>query len=361
MFNKNFDLDFRAKVAVLIAAVLYGLSGCSEAPQEQQKVEVVQAVKLAQVTDSPNSTIRTFPAEVSAVKTIDVSFEVTGRLKSTNLQTGSLINKGDVLAQIDPTPYNQTVDEAKARFAQAKRDLERISATFKKGLVSQSDMDGAQTNYELAEIALQRAEQDLSYTKLVSPFDAQVSERLVDNSSYVKAGDIIARLQDVSRFYFNINVPERLVSRYKEGTPVTADAFIISAPEKRYTLEYIEHDTQPDPVTQTYKVVFAADGKNSHLTPGARAVVNVTLGYQSYGEGVLVPFSSLVGNDAEGFKVWRFDQNSQQVNAVDVNVMHVEQSFALVDGQLSVGDFVVAAGANKMRSGLVVKPYQPER
>lgn len=368
-FIVSSTLSFKniAKGTLLMAGLSF-LSACSEAPETTVKKEVIQAVKLVAAGDSPDSTLRTFPAEVSAVKTIDVSFEVNGRLQNTNLQTGSRVNQGAVLAQIDPTPFQQSVQEAKARLAQAKRNLDRIESTFEKQLASQSEMDTAKTNYELAEIALQRAEQDLSYTKLVSPFEAQISERLVDNNSYVRAGEIIARLQDVSRFYFNINVPERMLSRYKEGTPVTARAYLISLPEKQFELEYVEHDTQPDPVTQTYKVVFATQFKKdqatamqSTLTPGARAVVEVTIGSQTYGDGLLVPFTSLVGNKDSGFHLWRFDEANSQVERVEVQVLHIEDTFALVQGELNKGDRVVAAGATKMRQGLKVKPYQAER
>lgn len=349
-----------AKISAIAAVSLF-LAACSGEPVEQQKADVIQAVKLAKVSDSPDSTKRTFPAEVSAVKTVDVSFEVSGRLIEENLLTGSLVKKGDLLAKIDPTPFEQRQQEAEARLKQANRDLARTESTFKKGLSSQAQLDNARTTQELAEIALNKANQDLSYTKVAAPFDAQVSERFVENDSYIKAGDMIAKLQDVSKFYFNINVPERLLSRYQEGATVTAEASIISAPHKKYQLEYVEHATQPDPITQTYKVVFAANADNGNLTPGARAVVDVTLGYQSYGDGLLLPFSAVVGNNSEGFHVWKFDPQSSQVKKTQISVLHIESNYALITGDVALGDLVVAAGAAKMRDGLVVKPYQPER
>lgn len=355
-------LPFTKNVYLLFPLVLLVLSACSDEPKQNiDKIPQIQTVKLSRVMDAPKRTERVFPAEVSAVKTIDVSFEVSGRLISTNLQASALVKKGDVLAKIDPSPFEQLVDEAFARFEQAKRDLDRVSTTYEKGLASLSEFDGAKTNFELAEIALQRAKKDLSYTVLIAPFDAQVSERIVDKGSFVKVGDIIGRLQDISRYYFNINVPERLVSRYKKGTDINAEAFIISTPDKRYTLEYVEHDTQPDPITQTYKVVFAAQAHHGNLTPGARAVVNVSLGYQSYGEGLLVPFTALVGSNDNGFIVWLFNQNTQKVQAVPVDVLHIEDGFALVSSALNPNDLVVSAGANKMREGATVKPYQTER
>ncbi|MFC3094442.1 efflux RND transporter periplasmic adaptor subunit [Alteromonas sediminis] len=353
--NKHFPVVVAAFTSVLL------LSGCGPAPSASETDSSIQAVKLARVVDNVNITSRTFPAEVSAVKTVDASFEVSGRIVYENLVTGQIVKKGEILANIDPTPFEQGVKEARARFDQASRDLTRIQATFKKGLASQAQMDNAITAHELAGIALEKAQQDLSYTTLRAPFDAQVSERLVENNSFVRAGDIIARLQDVSRYYFNVNVPERVLSAHKAGTPVLATASIISAPDKQFSLHYVEHATQPDPITQTYKVVFAADATAADLTPGARATVTVQVNQARFADGVLVPFSAIQGNDGAGFHVWRFNANTSQVNRVKVDVLHIENNFALISGDVSQHDKVVSAGASKMREGLIVKPYTPEQ
>jgi RND family efflux transporter MFP subunit len=337
------------------------LVACGPAKVETEVKQNVQAVKLALVTNTPDVTERTFPAEVSAVKTIDVSFEVSGRLLEENLLTGTLVKQGDILAKIEPTPFVQRLQEAEARLKQAQRDSARTESTFKKGLASQAELDNAKTALELALIALDKAKQDVSYTTLLAPFDAQISERLVENNSYVRAGDSIARLQDVSRYYFNIHVPERLVSQHKDDASVSAEAHIIWTPEKTYTLEYVEHATQPDPITQTYKVVFAANDNLTDLTPGSRAIVKVKLGYPTFVDGLLVPFSAIQGDQQNGFNVWKFDTATSQVTHTAVDVLHVENEYALVAGALNVNDQVVAAGASKMREGLTVKAYQAER
>lgn len=349
----------RVKLVALSLLTLF-LQACSDAPAEQLIVEKVQAVKLVPAVSNAKLVNRTFPAEVSAVKTVDLSFEVSGRLIQTQLMTGTLANQGQLLAQIDPTPFKQRVQEAEARLSQATRDLERIEATAKNGLVSQSQLDNAKTNFELADIALKRAEKDLSYTTLLAPFNAQISERFAEKGNYVQAGDIVARLQDVSRYYFNVNVPERLVSKYKEGSLVGANAHIISAPDKIYQLEYIEHATQPDPITQTYKVVFAAQANDTNLTPGARAVVQVSLESQSDEQHLLVPFNALQGNDSEGFHVWKFNRDTAQVSKANVDVLSVKTRFAAIKSGITEGDLIVAAGAAQMREGMSVKPYKAE-
>lgn len=346
---------------VMSITMVAALSACSPEAELDTAKEVVQAVKLSAVNESAKLVSRTFPAEVSAVKTIDLSFEVSGRLINTELQTGSLANKGETLAQIDPTPFKQRVQEAQTRLNQATRDLNRIEATAKNGLASQSQLDNAKTNFELAEISLSKAQQDLSYTSLLAPFDAQVSERLVENGSYVKAGEIIAKLQDVSLFYFNVNVPERLLSKYQEGSLIKTVAHIISAPEKKYELTYIEHATQPDPITQTYKVVFAAQVSDNSLTPGARAIVNVSLTDNNHQNALVIPLSALQGSNTDAFHVWKFDQANSKVTKQTVTVLKVEGDWVAISSGLNRDELVVAAGASQMREGLKVKPYKAEQ
>lgn len=344
--------------AILLTAIF--VTGCDSAPHKAQSAAPIQAVKLAAATDIPTTRKHIFPAEVSALKTINVSFEVTGRLIQLDLPTGSKVKKGDVLAKIDPVPFQRRVKQAQAKFNQAKRELTRTKATFKKGLTPQSQLDNATTAYELAEIALNNAKQDLSYTEIKAPFDAQISERLVENNSFVSAGTIVARLQNISRFYFNINVPERLLSNYKEGTQFVATAQIISAPEKQFELEYVEHSTFADPITQTYKIVFATDANDARLLPGSRATVHIALSDTQTIAGLLVPFTAIVGDESNGFAVWRYNSASSQVQKVQVSVLQIRHGYALIESPLNKGDLVVVAGANKMTEGLVVKPYKPE-
>ncbi|MEM9101522.1 MAG: efflux RND transporter periplasmic adaptor subunit [Pseudomonadota bacterium] len=360
MKSMHFQNRHLPQVCKAFALILL-LSSCTQTPVEEEEKGTIQSVKLASVKSALEQVNLRFPAEVAAVKTLDASFEVSGRLQEANLITGSVVKKGEVLAQLEPTPFLQRLQEVDARFKQAQRDLTRIEATFKKGLAPQATFDNAKTALEIATINLSKAKQDMSYTTLHAPFDAQISERLVENGSYVSAGAIIARLQDVSRLYFTFNVPERVLSDYKEGASVTASATMIAGSQKTFPLEYVEHATQPDPITQTYRVIFAASSVKGNLTPGARAIVDVSLGYQPHDNALMVPFTAIQGSDVEGFGVWKYNTKTHQVEKVAVKVLDIEHEHALIAGDLSLDALVVAAGVSKMREGMQVKPYQPER
>ncbi|GGW74995.1 efflux RND transporter periplasmic adaptor subunit [Alteromonas halophila] len=351
---------FQAFVVLLFGSML--ISACSDPAPENSDAATVRYVKLAAVRDVPALDEFSFPAVVSPVKTVDVSFEVSGRLVQTDLVTGSDVKKGHLLATIDQQPFKRRVEEQQTRRDQAERELTRIEKMYDKDLVSQSMLDTAKTSFELADIDLKNAQQDLSYTQLYAPFDAKISQRLVENNSFVTAGTPIARLQDVSKIYFNINVPERLLTANIGRGIDHAEAALLTAQDTWFPVHYVEHSTQPDPVSQTYEAVFAMQPpKNVEIPPGARAVVRIGMGGTPYPDGRVVTVKALVGSKDDGFYVWHYDADTHAVTKVAVQVAHFEDEFAVISGSLATGDQVVAAGATQVTASMTVRPYKPEQ
>ncbi|WP_235207844.1 MULTISPECIES: efflux RND transporter periplasmic adaptor subunit [unclassified Alteromonas] len=351
-----------SRTAFVTALAFFTLAACTSEKSETSEPDSPRYVKLADVSNIPNFDEFTFPAVVSAVKTVDLSFEVSGRLIQTDLVTGNDIEKGKLLATIDRKPFERRMEESKTRLEQSERELNRIEKMFAQKLVAQSTLDSAKTSYELAMLDLRNAEQDLSYTQLYAPFDAKLSQRLVENNSFVAAGTPIARLQDVSKIYFNINVPERLLTANLGRGIKQASATLATNRSQWYPVSYVEHSTQPDPVSQTYEVVFAMEPRDElPLTPGARAIVKVSLQGSMYPEGLVVPVKSLVGDENNGFAVWIFDKTTSRVNKQTVNVKHIENELAIIEGDISLGQRVVSAGATKMTADMKVLPYKGEK
>ncbi|MFC6440799.1 efflux RND transporter periplasmic adaptor subunit [Bowmanella sp. JS7-9] len=356
--------EFPLKKSVRAALVLLSvatLMACQPASTESQTAAQPTLVKLATVTNLQASKQFEFPSEVSAVKTVDVRFEVTGRLIEEHLRAGTQVKKGDLLARLDPEPFERKVKEEQTRVAQADRELARVKSLVSQGLLPQSALDSAQTADELAVLALSKARQDLDYSRLHAPFDGQIAERLVDNDSYVRAGDTIARLQDRSQIYFNIYVPERLFTLHAGKQQVTAKAAILAQPDTWFDVQYVEHAAQPDPITQTYKVVFALPAESGFsVTPGARAVVKVNVNDGQTMANKVVPFTALMA-EGDGFVVWRYVPARKQVEKVPVKVLSMRDGIAFVEGSLAADEQVVAAGVSKMRDDITVIRFVAER
>ncbi len=346
-------------IRLVIISIVLLLQACSE-----KSVDIIEKkpllVQLTAVAQSNLNNSYEFPAKVSAVKNIDLKFEVSGRLIEVNLVEGSKILKGQILAKIDPAPFKRQVEKSKTQHQDAIRNLDRIKEMFDKNVASQLELDNAQSSFTITKIALENAKQDLSYCTIKSPFNAVISTRFIENNSYIRAGDTIANLQDRSQLYFTFEVPERIMTANAGNRNLKATAFIINQEDKVFDIHYIENETTPDPISQTYGVTFAIDGKVTNLFyPGSRAIVKVKS--QQHTKPVLIiPINSLVGEKSKGFYVWRFNQENSEVESVVVNVSaFIDDQFAVVSG-VNLGDKIVSAAVNQMRANLKVKEYKAE-
>lgn len=344
---------------ILIGVLLLCLQACSE-PVKQEKTQEPLVVQLFETKKVDISSEYEFPAIVSAVKSVDLKFEVSGRLIFENLVEGSPVTKGDVLARIDSAPFERRVSEAKIRFEDAVRNLARIEEVFKKNVASQSTFDDAKSQFSITELALANAKQDLSYTTIKAPFDAVIGARLIENNSYISAGDTIANLQDRSKLYFTFDVPERVMTANAGNRNIKATAFIIGQEGTVFDISYVEHETSPNPITQTYGVTFAIDGKVSNLFyPGSRASVKIE-NISEQNSAILIPIKSLMGDKNKGFKVWKFRPENNDIQSIPVNIASLQGEFAVVSSGVTVGDKIVSAAVNQMSQGLKVKEYKAE-
>ena len=330
---------------ILILAVVFILQACSES------TEVTKAA-------APLANDYEFPATVSAVKSVDLKFEVSGRLIFENLTEGSSVKQGQILAKIDPAPFQRKVEESRIRHQDAQRDLKRIKDVFEKNVASQRDYDEAKSQFSITKIALENAEQDLSYCTIKAPFDAVIGARYIENNSLIRTGDTLANLQDRSKLYFTFEVPERIMTANAGKRDIKASAHIIGQEDKVFDIHYVEHKTTPDPITQTYGVTFALEGEISNLFyPGSRAIVNIKETHSQI-QALVIPLNALMGSRDDGFSVWRLNQAENSISQVTVEVSQLQGEYALISSGLNNGDKVVSAAVGQMREGLKVREYE---
>lgn len=344
----------------IFVSLLVLLQSCAE-ETVVDPVEAPLVVQTFTVVKQQKNDVYEFPAVVSAVKNVELRFEVAGRLIATDLVKGRKVKKGQVLAQIDPAPYERKKKDREVRHELATNDLKRIEALYKTGGVSHSAYDNAKTQFETTLLDLNNAKQDLSYTKITAPFEGFVSDRYIENNSYVQVGNSIATIQDRSTLYFSFDVPERVMTLNKGNTDVVATARIIGVEDQVFKIHYVEHEAIPDPITQTYNVTFAIDNaQETLLIPGSRAMVTVQT-HLGRGQITAVPVSAVFGDVESGFAVWLFDEKQNIVNKRVVSINGIAENFVMISNGLIEGEKVIAAGITYMRDGLVVREYKAEQ
>ncbi|WP_396587025.1 efflux RND transporter periplasmic adaptor subunit [Bermanella sp. R86510] len=343
----------------LLWVALAGLSACSSDDTNGPEKEVAKVVQLAEVKIANQENEFSFPAKVVAKTTANMAFQVSGRLDEINLPEGQVVKQGEVLARLDAEPFKRAVRTAQVRVKQAKLELDRVKAIAEKGIGSAQSVDNAQVAYDLAQLDLENARQNLEYSVLKAPFNGVVAKRLIENEGFIATGSPVARIQDLSKIHFEFDVPERLISRYSRNQIATANAYIDGSVNKEFPITYVEHSTEPDPVTQTYKVTYAmSNDGNLDITPGVRATINIVGNRSSQPEVLGVPVSAIVTSPNDNMYVWLYNPDTQRISKQTVTTGPMLKGYVAVLAGLEKGQQVVSAGATKLEDGMLVRPFK---
>ncbi|AQU82820.1 MULTISPECIES: efflux RND transporter periplasmic adaptor subunit [unclassified Halomonas] len=341
---------------LLIAMVLL-LAGCAddEAPP-QTPVQVIKLFETGQQDIFPS---RRFVGRVDAKSTVNLAFQVGGRIQTFPVVQGTTVARGELIAQLDPTDYALQVRSAEAEVDQARKHLNRQRNLYSHNAVSASVLDAARTDAELAETQLENAKQQLAYTTLHAPFDALITRRLVENHTTVPPNTEVVRIQDISELRIRINVPEALMQHLESDRAFNIEAEIATLPGKRIPLVYREHVTEPDEVAQTYQVEFApADDISLIALPGTTATVFIALEDALTPSVVMIPTSALDHTESGGFRVWVYDPDSSTVSPQQVAAGEITDDYVVIVAGLPPGVSIAAAGVQLLRDGMQVKSLE---
>lgn len=262
---------------------------------------------MAPVERRDISSFVTAIGNVSAVTTVEVGTQVSGTIRAIYVDYNSIVNKGQIIALIDPTTFEAQVEQAKANLMQAKAGLQRAQATladakrnldrqkmlWERDLIARSDLDSAQTNYDLAvagvseadanvlqaQASLKKVETDLGYTRIYSPVDGIVVSRDVDAGQTVAASfqtpTLFTIAEDLTKMQIETNVDEADIGNVREGLEVTftVDAYPNAVFSGRIKQVRIASSVVENVVT--YPVIIDVSNPDLMLKPGMTA--NVTI------------------------------------------------------------------------------------
>src|ERR1700733_4224118 len=310
---------------------------------------------------------------VTAFSTVTVHSRVDGQLMDVNFKEGQFVRAGDVLANIDPRPYQVALTQAEGQLAKdlasqadAKVDLGRYQQLWQEGVVPRQQLDTQQATVGQFDGAIQsdKAQIDneklqLTYCKVTSPIDGRVGLRLVDPGNIVHAADangilVITQVQPISVIFTlpEDNIPQ--VTSVMKKRQMTVEAYGRDNKQLLATGKLLTPDNQIDPTTGTLRFKSEFTNQDSSLWPNQ--FVNIRLFLDVRQNAILVN-SAAIQKGAQGAFVYIVDANNQaQVRQVQVDF--TEGNSTIVSKGLSAGEIVVVDGAEKLQSGSPVEPHQ---
>ena len=357
---------FRSPALCLLLTL--GLAGCGEAPTTVDTKPLVRPAKIFQVADPSLTALRNFPAEVEANTDSELAFRVSGQIIEFPVKAGNEVSRGQLLARLDPKDFKLRLDDAQARYDLAVSQFERAKTLLAKKLAPQSNFDEAKANLAVALSSLNTTKADLEYTYLRAPFDGTVARVMTQIHENIQAKQTILELQSRDRVDVSIQIPEDIISRVKKDSNYQPTVTFDSHPDEQFLVTVKEWDTQADPTTLTYKVVFSMPTPTSfNVLPGMTANIVIDLAQiTDYDQqSFLLPVESVFSGEgsaaASGQRfVWKMDPQSFKVTRTEVTVGEIRSGGIVILDGIAPGDQIVAAGVHFLEDGMQVRPWDRE-
>ncbi len=333
------------------------------------------AVSVATVT--PGEIQIRIPAlgTVTTLANVTVRTQISGTLQKILFTEGQLVRQGEVLAQIDPRPYEAALQTAKgnlrrdqALLADARLDLKRYEGLVKEDSIAAQTLDTQRAlvdqysgTLESDEGSVRTAEVNLLYTRIVSPVAGRVGIRQVDQGNYVTPGDtngivVVNQLQPISVLFAipEDNVPS-LMKKISGGASMQVEAYDRTNALKLAVGKLSTVDNEIDTTTGTVKLRAQFDNADGSLFPNQ--FVNVSL-LQELLENQLIMPNAAVRRGAPNGVVTTFvylvkADKTVAVEPVTLGAVDGER-VAVVSG-LAAGDVVVTEGGDRLRDGAQVQ------
>ncbi len=275
--------------------------------------------------------------------------EVAGRIKAILFREGTPVKRGAVLVELDAAVQRAELQQARASLDLAESNFHRTEDLFARRFVSQSARDESASRLEVARAAVALADARLRRMLLVAPFDGVVGIRQVSVGDFVKDGDALVNLEDISVLKVDFRLPETLLPRLRVGQALEVGSD--SLPGERFAAQVDAIDPLVDAQGRAVLIRASLDNPEGRLRPGMFARVRLIL--EERPEVAVVPEEALVPSPGDTQYVFRVVGERAERVAIRTGVRR-DALVEVLEG-LAPGDRVVTAGQLKLRDGAAVR------
>ena len=344
-------IDCRLAVGMLLAV---GLCSCGEKGKQEQKAPT--RVKTQMVSPGFVDNAQTYVGIVEEREATAVSFTGMGVVKRVLVSEGQAVSRGQLIAEMDPTQCENTLQAAKASLDQALDAQQRMQVLHESQSISDIDWVNVQTKVRQAQSSLDMATKAVKDCRLTAPCSGIIGSKQMENGMTALPSQPVCTILNIAKVKVKVSVPEKEIALFNplknRGKGVTIAAEALGG--KTFRSNHFIRDIQGDVLTHSYDVRFVVLNPGLELLPGM--VVNVSTDAEDSGGGekaITVPIRSVQQSADDHQFVWLAKDGKAHRQPVEVGEAQGDR--IIIRSGLAEGDKVIVEGYQKVSEGSEIK------
>ena len=249
-------------------------------------------VNVARVTEKETGHVLNLTGTLYPVTELSVAAQAQGRITSLNIQLGQFITKGSAIATIDNELLQLAVKNAKINESKLKHDLERFQNLYNGGTVTEQQLEETRDAYESVKIQLEQAEKQLADATVEAPISGVITEKYVEQGTFINPGSPVADIIDISKLKIRINASETDIYQLKKGDQAIVTTEIYPGTEFSGYVTFVS-----DKGDESHNYPIEVEIPNNKQYPlKAGTFVNVKITVPGTAKALFIPREALVGS-----------------------------------------------------------------